>query len=136
MKYKLLLLSIVFISMSFIAKANTKNNPDTKCSCKKNDVAGGVIHATTKKPLYNVIVTAYSSVKKEKVVITDGNGNYDFNELKPGTYKLVFEKEGFKKIVKDKVVIRPDEGCLVNIEMNENSDEFQIMPGLILTDIR
>ena len=135
MKYRLLLLSMVFSAMTLVAKADTKSDPNTKC-CKKNDVAGGVIHATTKKPLYNVMVTAYSELKKEKVVVTDGHGNYDFNELKPGTYKLVFEKEGFKKIVKEKIVIRPDEGCQLNIEMNENGDEFQIIPGLILTDIR
>ena len=35
--------------------------------------------------------------KKEKVVITDGTGAYSFDDLKPGVYKFVFEKEGYKK---------------------------------------
>ena len=72
-------------------------------------------------------------VKKEKTVLTDNNGNYSFNDLKPGTYKLVFEKDGFKRVTKDKVIIRSDEGCQLNIEMDEN-DAFQILPGLLFTD--
>src|SRR5215204_5889553 len=114
MKLKLLLLTIAFSATAIIARANN----DTEGN-KKNDIAGGVI--------------AYSSSKKEKTVQTDGNGNYSFSDLKPGTYKLVFEKDGYKKVTKDKVVIRSDEGCQLNVEMDEN-DNFQILPGLLFTD--
>ena len=69
--------------------------------------------------------------KKEKAVTTDNSGNYSFNDLKPGTYKLVFEKSGFKKVTKDKVVIRGDEGSMLNIEMDEET-EFPIIPGQLL----
>ena len=31
-----------------------------------------------------------------------------FDELKPGVYKFVFEKAGFKKVTKDKVVVKTD----------------------------
>jgi|SRR5215213_4543914 len=128
MKLKLLLLTIAFSATAIIARANN----DTEGN-KKNDIAGGVIHSDTKKPLGNVNVIAYSSSKKEKTVQTDGNGNYSFSDLKPGTYKLVFEKDGYKKVTKDKVVIRSDEGCQLNVEMDEN-DNFQILPGLLFTD--
>lgn len=98
---------------------------------KKNDIVGGVIHTETKKPLSNVSVTAYSAVKKEKVVYTDANGNYSFDELKAGTYKLVFEKEGLKKVVRKKVImLHSDEGFQLNIEM-ENEENFQLLPGTI-----
>jgi hypothetical protein len=130
MKFRLLLLSMLFCTVAF---AKTNGNPVTKY--KKNDLAGGVFHADTKKPLMNVSVTAYSTTKKEKTVLSDGNGNYNFTELKPGTYKLVFEKPGFQKIIKDKIIIKPDEACLLNIEMNEVSSDFQILPGVILTDL-
>src|SRR5256885_11645280 len=131
MNFRLLLLSFMFSAVTLMAYAS---NPDTRKCCKKNDVAGGVIHANTRKPISNVSVTAYVNTRKEKMVVTDGNGNYDFTELKPGIYKLVFEKDGFKKIIKEKIVIRPDEGCQLNIEMNEEG-EFQIMPGqLIFSD--
>ena len=128
MKYKLFFLTIAFTAFAFIARANTTDPSGNGEENKKTDLAGGVIHTDTKKPLGNVSVTAYSTSKKEKVVYTDANGYYSFDELKAGTYKLVFEKEGYKKVTREKVTIRPDEGCQINIEMDEEK-EFQILPG-------
>ena len=86
-------------------------------------------HTTTKKPLTNVSVTAYlTSDKKEKVVLSDSNGNYAFDDLKPGVYKFVFEKDGYKKVTKEKVFIKTDEGFQLNIEMAEEKD-FDFIPG-------
>ncbi|HEX2608794.1 MAG TPA: carboxypeptidase-like regulatory domain-containing protein [Flavisolibacter sp.] len=132
MKFKLLLLTAIFSSLAFLAQAKS-SPPGTGEEGMKNDIVGGVFHAETKKPLSSVSVTAYSSNKKEKIVITDNNGTYSFNELKPGTYKLVFEKDGFKKVVKEKVTIRSDEAFQMNVEMDETGD-FQLMPGLLFTD--
>jgi hypothetical protein len=128
MKYKLFFLTIVLAVIAFTARAN---NTDPSCNGeenKKNDIAGGVIHTDTRKPLSNVSVTAYSATKKEKVVYTDANGWYAFSELRAGTYKLVFEKDGYKKVTRDKVIIRPEEGSQVNIEMDDE-EEFRILPG-------
>lgn len=133
MKVKLLLLTMVFCAAGFMARANTNPEPGLGEETKKNDIAGGVVHQDTKKPLVNVSVTAYSTSRKEKVVLTDGNGNYAFNELKPGTYRLVFEKDGFKKVTKDKVTIKSDEGCQLNVEMDDE-ENFQIMPGQLFFD--
>src|SRR5215210_6737829 len=115
MKRKLLLLAFLFSATAFVAKAN--NGPGNGEDCAKKDIGGGVMNADTKKPLSNVVVTAYTNSKKEKAVSTDNSGNYSFNDLKPGTYKLVFEKSGYRKVTRDKVVIRGDEGCQLNIEM-------------------
>jgi hypothetical protein len=126
MKHKLFFLTFVFTAAAFVARAN---NTDPSCEdTKKTDIAGGVIHTDTKKPLTNVSVTAYSSAKKEKVVYTDANGYYSFSELRAGTYRIVFEKDGFKKVTRNKVIIRPDEGSQLNIEMDEE-EEFRILPG-------
>jgi hypothetical protein len=132
MKFKLLLLTLVFSASAILARANN-TSPGTGEDTKKNDIAGGVIHAETKKPLSNVSVTAYSTTKKEKVVLTDASGNYSFSELKPGTYKLIFEKDGFRKVTKEKVTIRPDEGCQLNIEMSDEED-FKIIPQIMFSD--
>jgi len=126
MKHKLFFLTIVFAAASFAARANSTD--PTSDENKKADIAGGVSHIESKKPLGNVSVTAYSTSKKEKVVYTDAHGYYSFNELKAGTYRLVFEKEGFRKVTREKVTIRPDEGCQLNIEMREEK-EFKILPG-------
>ena len=132
MKFKLLLLTAIFSASAVLARANN-TSPGTGEDTKKNDIAGGVIHADTKKPLSNVSVTAYSLSKKEKVVLTDASGNYSFSELKPGTYKLIFEKDGFRKVTKEKVTIRQDEGCLLNIEMSDEED-FKIIPQIMFSD--
>ncbi len=89
---------------------------------------GAVYDNTTKKPLSNVSVTAYLVAKKEKTVLTDLNGNYSFDDLKPGNYKFVFEKDGFKKVSKERILARVDEAFQLNIAMDEHSN-FDFMPG-------
>jgi len=67
------------------------------------------------------------------VVITDGSGVYAFDDLKPGVYKLVFEKEGFRKVVKEKVCVKVDEGFQMDIEMlQENAADVMPSPSHFL----
>ena len=123
MKPKFLLLVIFMLGFA-VANAT----PAGPGEGKKDELNGFVIHADSKKPLKDVSVTAILVSKKEKVVITDDEGSFAFDELKPGTYKFVFEKAGFKKITKEKVVIKTDEAFQLNIEMIESSD-YEIMPS-------
>lgn len=103
---------------------------------KKDDLMGMVVHSDSRKPLKDVSVTAYLVSKKEKVTITDEDGNYSFDELKPGTYKFVFEKTGFKKVTKEKVIVKTDEAFQLNIEMIETGD-FDMLPSpLHFTDVK
>jgi len=121
MKPKFLLLISFFVLGSLIAKADTDPG-------KKDDIMGSVIGAEGKKPLKDVCITAYLCSKKEKVVITDGTGAYSFDDLKPGVYKFVFEKDGYKKVIKEKVTVKVDEGFQLDIEMlQDNSTD--VMPS-------
>lgn len=122
MKSKLLLLICIAFFGVTAAKANT-TEPGVG---KKNDINGSVTEEH-KKPVSEVNVTAYLASKKEKVVTTDVEGNYAFDDLKPGTYKFVFEKLGYRKVVKEKVVIKTDEAFQMNIEMIQNND-FDLVP--------
>jgi len=119
---------IVMLAVSLLGFVVAKANDGGPGNGKKDDLNGTVIHSETKKPLKDVTVTAYLVSKKEKVEITDEDGSFAFVELKPGTYKFVFEKAGFKKITKEKVVIKTDEAFQLNIEMIGSSD-FEIMPS-------
>jgi hypothetical protein len=121
MKPKFLLLISFFILGSLIAKANTDPG-------KKDDIMGSVIGADGKKPLKDVCITAYLCSKKEKVVITDGTGAYSFDDLKPGVYKFVFEKEGYKKVIREKVTVKVDEGFQLDIEMLQDNTT-DVMPS-------
>ena len=123
MKQKLFMLAISLLG--FVAvKANNGGPGDGK----KDELNGTVVHSDTKKPLKDVSVTAVLVSKKEKIVFTEENGTYAFDELKPGTYKFIFEKAGFKKITKEKVVIKTNEAFQVNIEMITQND-FDILPS-------
>ena len=122
MKPKTLLLIASFILGSIIVRANN-NDPG-----KREDIMGSVFNSEGKKPLKDVSVTAYLSSKKEKVVITDGSGVYSFDDLKPGVYKFVFEKDGFKKVVREKVCVKVDEGFQMDIEMVTDA-EADVMPS-------
>lgn len=123
MKPKILLLMAGLFGFA-VAKAGDNGPGDGK----KDDFNGIVIHSESKKAMKDVSVTAYLVSKKEKVVLTDEDGGFSFDELKPGTYKFIFEKAGFKKITKEKVVIKADDGFQMNIEMIEK-DDFDIMPS-------
>ena len=126
MKPKFLLLISFFVLGSLIAKADTDPG-------KKDDIMGSVIGAEGKKPLKDVCITAYLCSKKEKVVITDGTGAYSFDDLKPGVYKFVFEKDGYKKVIKEKVTVKVDEGFQLDIEMlQDNSTDVMPSPSHFL----
>ena len=54
--------------------------------------------------------------------------HFSFDELKPGTYKFIFEKAGFKRVTKEKVVIKTDESFQMNIEMIETT-QYDLAPS-------
>jgi len=125
MKQKLFMLAISLVGFAVAKASDVVPGPGDG---KKDDLNGTVIHSETKKPLKDVSVTAVLVSKKEKIVMTHEDGAYAFDELKPGTYKFIFEKAGFKRITKEKVVIKTDEAFQLNIEMIESSD-IDIMPS-------
>lgn len=127
MKAKLLFLLVAVIAVQ-VASARNGEPIDPVCekasACnlkKKSDINGKVVKADSKRPLKNVSVTAYPADRKEATIIqTNDDGVYAFDELKPGVYKFVFEKSGYKRIVRDKITIRTDEGFQLDIEMTEH----------------
>lgn len=110
MKTKLMMLIGITLLGVTTAKAN-----DQEVGNKKD--VNGYVTEVNKKPVSDVNVTAYLLLKKEKTVTTNEGGNYFFDDLKPGTYKFVFEKEGYKKVVKEKIIIKTDDAFQMNIEM-------------------
>lgn len=127
MKYKILLFSGLAIMFALTASAST--DPGTGADdINKIDIVGGVFHNDSKKPIGNVTVKVYSASNKEKAVITDKNGTYTFNDLKPGSYKFVFEKDGYKKVTMEKTITKVSEAGQLNIKMEQHST-FDYMPG-------
>jgi hypothetical protein len=104
-------------------------DPSPKEQESKNEVLGVVYHSENRKPLRDVVVTAYHNAqKKETRTVTDQQGNYFFNDLKPGTYRIVFELEGYRKISREKVMVKTDDGFHLDIGLEEVND-FQWIPS-------
>jgi hypothetical protein len=128
MKLRLLLIAATFLGAGFAAKANNATPGAGEEGARKNDVVGGVFHHESRKPLGNVTVTAYSANRKEKVVTTTASGSYNFDDLKPGTYTFVFEKAGYRKVVREKTIQRENEGAELNVLLEEHST-YDFTPG-------
>ena len=128
MKQRILLL-IAICTMGCLQSKASGIDPGTPGKGRSiNEVAGNIVDGDSKKPMSEVTVTAYSANKKEKFVITDEWGRFEFDELKTGIYKLVFEKEGYRKVVREKVSIKTDETFQMRIEMIE-ADGFDLLPS-------
>jgi hypothetical protein len=130
MSQKIVALLMGIFSFAVVHAADGGDEPGVPTIGKKDDLNGIVLNAETKKPLEGVSVTAFLQTKKDKAVTTNDEGGFAFDDLRPGTYKFVFEKAGFKKITKEKTIVKTDEAFQLNIEMIELSD-FDILPSPI-----
>lgn len=124
MKFRQLTLTAFFLAMAALAQAGTDNPGEIDVE----DLNGTVMDAHTRKPLRDVSVTIIGQTKKEMIKVSDASGGYSFDDLKPGTYKLVFEKDGYKRQTREKVVIKANVLLQVNIEM-EVQDNAERMPS-------
>ena len=103
--------------------AKDRSNPDP-------DLAGVVVTAETGRPIRDVNITAYNvSAKKERTVVTNEKGGFVIPDLKPGVYKLVFQKDGFEKVIREKMVLRANEDLQVSIQMFELELMFDPIPS-------
>ena len=62
---------------------------------------------------------------------SDANGNFNMIDLKPGIYKFVFEKDGFKRVVREKIILKTKEDYQLNIEMAEDEVLPDVMPSTL-----
>lgn len=136
MRKNYLLFALVFVAFTFFAKSaaaidgtGVTENKEIKENKKKSDILGTVYHNESRKPLRDVVVTAYFRDRKESRATTDHQGNYSFADLKPGIYRLVFERDGFRKVSRDKVMIKTENGFQLDIAMEELND-FEWIPGV------
>ena len=127
MKNKSTLLLIVLLLAGIFSYAGN-GGKDRK---EDPDMLGNVIHADNRKPIKDVSVTAYSNSHKEKVVMSDANGNFNLIDLKPGVYKFVFEKDGFRRVVREKIILKTNEDYQLNVEMNEDEVLPDLMPSTL-----
>jgi len=128
MNIRSILLLFTFLMAGLFSYADNGGKEKSK---EDPDMLGMVMHADNRKPMKDVSVTAYSNSRKEKVTLSDANGNFNLVDLKPGIYKFVFEKDGFKRVVREKIVLKTKEDYQLNIEMAEEESMPDLMPSTL-----
>ncbi|MGH9161835.1 MAG: carboxypeptidase-like regulatory domain-containing protein, partial [Vicinamibacteraceae bacterium] len=72
-------------------------------------------------PGVNITLTEPMTGVTVRDVVSDQNGNYEMPDLKPGTYRLKAELEGFKAFVSDEVVVEGGQTRRVNVPLEVGS---------------
>jgi Carboxypeptidase regulatory-like domain len=120
-----MLLSFLFIN----SVCATESFDDKKAPIDPEMIYGGVHQANTNKPLRDVIITLIQqNTNREKMFQTNGSGEFGIDDLRPGTYRIVFQKDGYKKVVKDKIVVKTDNVIELQIEMEETGYDLSPFP--------
>ncbi|MBA2498483.1 MAG: carboxypeptidase regulatory-like domain-containing protein [Chitinophagaceae bacterium] len=127
MKRNKIILCISICLCGFLFSYAGGSEPQVMTPAKKSFINGFINNPETKRPLKEVNIIAYLDSKKEMVVTSDNKGNYIFDDLKPGIYTLIFQKSGYKKVTREKIIVKVDESFMLDIEMIE--DEYGNIPS-------
>jgi hypothetical protein len=129
MRKALMITGMLVLLTSIRSMAEGQYNHAPGAPIDPDMVFGSVRHAGRDKPLKDVVITVFEENNvKSKTVLTDQEGVFGLSYLKPGTYKIVFQKDGFRKVVREKVTVKPDTGIRLDIEMEEVSQELGPSP--------
>src|SRR5438876_1323713 len=78
----------------------------------------GTVTDTSGAAVANAIVTLTNlDTAQKRSIETDSSGNYTFVNILPGRYKLEGEKTGFKKFVREPILVQIESGCRVDISL-------------------
>ena len=84
------------------------------------DDTGGVLPGVTVEASSDVLIEG------SRVVFTDGTGNYNIIDLRPGVYSVVFTLPGFGTQVRDELVLGADVALPIDVQMSVGSVEETI----------
>ena len=81
-------------------------------------ISGTIKDAQTKSPLTEAVITLRSTAfAGQKFSLTDSAGLYKVANLPAGNYTIVFEMEGYEKIVQDSLILKDGMAVNLNYEM-------------------
>ena len=84
------------------------------------DDTGGVLPGVTVEASSDVLIEG------SRVVFTDGTGNYNIIDLRPGEYTVVFTLPGFGTLVRDQLILGADVALPIDAVMSVGSVEETI----------
>jgi len=78
-------------------------------------------------PGVSVIISSPSLIAPELSTVSNEKGQYRFVSLPPGTYKVRFELQGFKSIVREGITIRTDQTVNLDIKMEQGEISEKVL---------
>src|SRR5438128_2261832 len=76
------------------------------------DASGAVLPGVT------VDASSPALIEKVRTVVTDGQGLYNFTDLRPGSYTVTFTLPGFNTVKRDGIVLTTSFTATVNAELS------------------
>ena len=87
----------------------------------------GTVADATGAVLPGVNITLVNAGTSEKhIVKSDDRGSYQFVNLLPGVYKLTFERQGFKKLLRDNVEVKTSTSARIDAAMEVGAVDVQV----------
>src|SRR5262245_27954950 len=78
----------------------------------------GIVTDPNKQPVFNATVTVLDPARGTKVTLTtNGEGFYQATYVMPGTYQVIVEASGFKKVLRDNVLLQINAVVQVDIPL-------------------
>jgi hypothetical protein len=87
----------LLLGLAHVGLAQNTNSSDIRGTA--TDASGAILPGVTVTVLNN-------ETGVSRVFVTNSDGLYDTNSILPGTYTVTFSKEGFKRLVKDSIVLQ------------------------------
>jgi outer membrane receptor protein involved in Fe transport len=111
-KFRKLLLVVfaAFLVLAFIPNIGWSQNVYGTIAGTVTDSSGSVITDAT------VTLTNLGTAEK-RTVQTGSSGSYTFVNILPGTYRLEGEKTGFKKFIRDNIVVQIESGLKIDMPL-------------------
>jgi hypothetical protein len=110
----------------------------TRAQTVSGALSGRVLDATS-APVADVVVTATDlGTNTPSIAMTDQTGGYRLTRLSPGTYRIAFEKTGFRPQVRDQVAVAVNDQLAIDavLELGAVEDVVVVEARLPLLQVR
>lgn len=96
--------------------------------CKEKElpgsIHGSIINKATGEPIKTAGVELLPSGLKE---VTGSEGQYEFNEIDPGVYKLHVTKTGYEDLVSNEIIVKSNKATPHNVEIEKLPPSLRIV---------
>jgi outer membrane cobalamin receptor len=133
------LLASLFVFLTPAVRAQTSGNPTTTQGSPHDQYTAsisGTVFDPDGKPVAGARITLLYAMAGFEVMQTNAQGQYRFDDLRPGTYQVVGTLAGFNEVTGD-IELQPDQKLVKDLKLNLSAVQERVVvsaaPGGALT---